>query len=162
MKLIANWEQSGNGQGQRPADDQNYGHVHRGGHEFIEGDNRRCFLDTLGLQSHVLYGWAVFEEHDMLHFTLARLNIAEDEELSQGCPMTTSQSKTKPAVDTGMEKVGNALLLMAENQQKWELSREKQGLCHELRLLAKEMATCTDPEVKEMLKEQYYAIKEEL
>ena len=113
---------------------------------------------------------AVFEEYDMLHFTLARLQGAEDEELSAGCPMTTGTSNAeKPEVDIDMEKVGNALLSIVENQkqrqlsqEKRELSKEKQGLRQELRLLAKEMATCTDPEVTAMLREQYCAIKEEL
>ncbi|CAB9501696.1 hypothetical protein SEMRO_115_G056890.1 [Seminavis robusta] len=63
IKIIAKWELSGNGFGQRHEGDDLFGHC---GEEEMEcGDNRANFLDTQ-TKEHVLYLWHVSDEQEVL------------------------------------------------------------------------------------------------
>ena len=51
MRIIANWERSGNGFGQREETDEQYGHMEE--EQLEDGDNRASFLDGIG-KEHLL------------------------------------------------------------------------------------------------------------
>ena len=78
VKMISDWETSGNGCGQRAQELQQFGHISsdqqwlapRGSEEvFVDGDNRRSFLNGKG--SHLLYLWQLFDDFDLLHYTMS-------------------------------------------------------------------------------------------
>lgn len=82
MKMIADWEKSGNGEGQRNEDSEDLGHIVEGQRwyapgsteeepEFVDGDNRKNFLRGRG--SHLLYFWQIFDDNAILYHTLAKL-----------------------------------------------------------------------------------------
>ncbi|CAB9518311.1 hypothetical protein SEMRO_922_G220650.1 [Seminavis robusta] len=63
IKIIAKWELSGNGFGQRGVSDDNFGHL---GDDMLEcGDNRANFLDSQ-TKEHILYLWHVADEAQIL------------------------------------------------------------------------------------------------
>ena len=63
IKLIAKWEQSGNGFGQRTIEDDDFGHL---GEENLEaGDNRGNFLDSM-TKEHILYFWHLADKSELL------------------------------------------------------------------------------------------------
>ncbi|CAB9524495.1 hypothetical protein SEMRO_1544_G281250.1 [Seminavis robusta] len=63
IKMIAKWELSGNGFGQRSVGDDAFGHM---GEDNMEcGDNRANFLDSQ-TKEHILYLWHVSDEQQVL------------------------------------------------------------------------------------------------
>ena len=83
MRIVMNWDKSGNGSGQRAETDEAFGHIDPksqkwlnvtgdGEEEYVDGDNRKSFLGNH--KSYYLYMWAFFDEHDMLHQTFSKLS----------------------------------------------------------------------------------------
>ncbi|CAB9522913.1 expressed unknown protein [Seminavis robusta] len=63
IKIIAKWELSGNGFGQRVEEDEAFGHL--GEDELQCGDNRANFLDSQ-TKEHILYLWHVSDDQEIL------------------------------------------------------------------------------------------------
>ncbi|CAB9506337.1 hypothetical protein SEMRO_263_G102320.1 [Seminavis robusta] len=63
IKIIAKWELSGNGFGQRVQEDDAFGHL--GEDELQCGDNRANFLDSQ-TKEHILYLWHVSDDQEVL------------------------------------------------------------------------------------------------
>ncbi|CAB9517520.1 expressed unknown protein [Seminavis robusta] len=63
IKIIAKWELSGNGFGQRVQEDEEFGHL---GEDLLQcGDNRANFLDSQ-TKEHILYLWHVSDDQEIL------------------------------------------------------------------------------------------------
>ena len=77
-QIIADWEKSGNGFGQRNcSDDKDYGHFTDEHLQLEEGDNRMNFVKThLGQRSHHAYFWDISEEVGVLDNVL---NVLSDD-----------------------------------------------------------------------------------
>ena len=79
--VIDKWERSGNGEGQRNEDENDYGSIRRNGEqlwlvpgtdsEFQDGDNRTSFLNGRG--THLLYLWELFDRNDFLQTAIEAL-----------------------------------------------------------------------------------------
>jgi hypothetical protein len=70
LKIIANWELSGNGFGQRTRQDENFGHMEE--EQLEEGDNRARFLDGVG-KEHLLILWDLGDREGVLQKFLNKL-----------------------------------------------------------------------------------------
>ncbi|CAB9520310.1 unknown protein [Seminavis robusta] len=68
IKIIAKWELSGNGFGQRGQDEDAFGHL--GEDELQCGDNRANFMDSQ-TKEHILYLWHVADEQEILKNVLS-------------------------------------------------------------------------------------------
>jgi hypothetical protein len=73
MKVIARWELSGNGFGQRAAGDDLFGHVDE--EQLEDGDNRARFLDGIG-KEHLLMLWDMSDREGLLGKFLSKLSPA--------------------------------------------------------------------------------------
>ena len=86
--IIANYETSGNGGGQRQEDDSDWGSTNLMETSVVDGDDRNGFLTLGGKQPenekhfYVLYFWHLLDEGGLVQFTLAKLPkyIAADSE----------------------------------------------------------------------------------
>jgi len=103
LRLIADWEKSGNGSGQRAETEPDYGHVsddqqfvsidNQGqgdtedvaDEDFVDGDKRKNFLRDY--KPYLIYMWQVFDDNDLLYHTLSRLP-SQFRADSQGVPRT--------------------------------------------------------------------------
>lgn len=70
MKVISNWELSGNGFGQRAPDHQNFGIIEED--QLLEGDNRSSFVDTG--KEHLLVLWDLGQAEGVLDKFLNKLS----------------------------------------------------------------------------------------
>ncbi|CAB9524440.1 hypothetical protein SEMRO_1537_G280720.1 [Seminavis robusta] len=68
IKIIAKWELSGNGFGQRHEGDDEFGHL--GEDELQCGDNRANFLDSQ-TKEHILYLWHIADQEEVLKHVMA-------------------------------------------------------------------------------------------
>jgi hypothetical protein len=68
IKIIAKWELSGNGFGQRAITDDDFGHL--GDEEMEAGDNRGNFLDSM-TKEHILYFWHLSDKNELLKNVLS-------------------------------------------------------------------------------------------
>ncbi|CAB9512535.1 hypothetical protein SEMRO_541_G163160.1 [Seminavis robusta] len=68
IKIIAKWELSGNGFGQRVEEDDEFGHM--GDDELQCGENRANFLDSK-TKEHILYLWHVSDDQEILKNVLS-------------------------------------------------------------------------------------------
>jgi hypothetical protein len=89
--LIADWETSGNGDGQRREGDPDFGHV---GETTLMDDDRANFLR--GNKQHLLYFWHVMDTCDLLPNTLTILPN-EFSASSGGIPMTREPTGDPPS-----------------------------------------------------------------
>ena len=71
VMLADAWHSSGNGSSQLVDKEENplFGHFES---DIIDGDDRAAFL-PLGARPHILYMWQLFDENQMLHYTMAKL-----------------------------------------------------------------------------------------
>ena len=78
LRVINDWERSGNGSGQRAEADEEFGHVSEdqlwrspgdNEEEFMDGDNRKNFLRDL--KPHILYCWQIFDDFYILQNSLS-------------------------------------------------------------------------------------------
>ena len=91
IKMIARWELSGNGFGQRAEDDDDYGRM--GEEQLGCGDNRGHFLDSM-TKEHVLYLWHIADRYDILRNVLNVLSdsCAADSETKVSPESVTAES----------------------------------------------------------------------
>ena len=82
VRIIKDWERSGNGDGQRAENEEDFGHIYAVQRwrnvnsneegEYMNGDNRKSFLRDS--KPHILYMWALFDDNDLLKQMLAILD----------------------------------------------------------------------------------------
>lgn len=65
VRICSNWEQSGNGEGQREMDDQDWGHYDS---NTLDGKAQKHFLQA-GDTTDLLYWWHILDEEKLLNFT---------------------------------------------------------------------------------------------
>jgi hypothetical protein len=119
IKIIAKWELSGNGFGQRAVEDAEFGHL---GEENLEaGDNRGNFLDSM-TKEHILYFWHLADRNELLKNVL---NVIADTSAAdtETCQRTSdsssvSSSSRKKAMDARAADefssiMGNAMSTMS-------------------------------------------------
>jgi len=98
MEMVDRWERSGNGEGQRAQDSQDFGHIVEdqlwlapGSHAtdpaptYMDGDNRRNFLNGKG--SYLLYMWQVWDESQIFNRVMSIIPSASSAS-SDGVPVT--------------------------------------------------------------------------
>ena len=174
LKLISNWEKSGNGSCQRHEGDERFGVIDDPDKQFVNGDNRAVFAERLGYKSYVLYGWHVFDQLQLLQTTLARLDSAGD--IGHGIFKTsTTGKKSKSSNGEAAESAGTltemagALSSLAktgainaksnESNAKIMRSREHRETMREIRALINEKEATNSAELKREIDEQIGLLK---
>ena len=100
--VVDKWERSGNGEGQRNEDEQEYGSILCNGtqlwlapgtNEFQDGDNRSAFLN--GQSTHILYLWELFERNEFLQTAIEALPVSMGADGNSIPDASAPQRKTK-------------------------------------------------------------------
>ena len=161
LVVIAKWELSGNGSGQRAEDDKEHGHVSTdqvwlgsGGNEFMDGDNRQNFLREE--KSHALCFWQLCDLNNLLSHTLAKLSdeVRVD---SENTPSTTTVngndrnsiiSPDKKAEQTFKESVSKSFNELARGAT----TKQHREVKQDMRRMKKELRECDDDEEADDLK----------
>ena len=71
-KMVANYELSGNGAGQRSEEDEDYGRVDL--EKCVDGDDRGTYLESGSNSSYMLYWWHKLDVEDFVQFTICTLD----------------------------------------------------------------------------------------
>ncbi|CAB9519921.1 hypothetical protein SEMRO_1058_G236420.1 [Seminavis robusta] len=98
IKIIAKWELSGNGFGQRVEEDDAFGHL--GEEELQCGDNRANFLDSQ-TKEHILYLWHVSDDQEILKNVMCVIadSCAASSEACSSVAASVNSSARKRKVD---------------------------------------------------------------
>jgi hypothetical protein len=114
IKIISKWELSGNGFGQRSAEDDDFGHM--GAEELEAGDNRANFLDSM-TKEHILYFWHLADKNELMKNVL---NVIADTSLSDSDNyQPTSEGSSASSVAASHRKLKEA---KAANDFRTEMS----------------------------------------
>jgi hypothetical protein len=133
VQIIANWEQSGNGFGQRAVTDENYGHFRM---HTVNGDNRASFInDKVGHRVHHLYLWFLADKMGILSNVLNILsaeagadgdNVHTDTQRVQRKRKSDTEDKhDKREKRVFRESVGNSLALLAVTSKEDSMRKEE-------------------------------------
>ena len=164
MQIIANWEQSGNGFGQREAGDEEYGHFGNENRQ-ADGDNRASFIQSqLGHKSHHLFLWHLSDKMGILNDVLNTLSpeVAADSDNVRTDTSQVQNKRKRPGDDeeekkhkrSFREKVGSSLAHIALNDKMKELRLDEEKLDrYELAIFDLEDE---EGEVSDVRKEQFY------
>jgi hypothetical protein len=154
IKIIAAWELSGNGFGQRTQDEDDFGHMTE---EILSaGDNRSHFLRDK-MKEHVLYFWHLADRNELLKNVLNVICISSSadsetyqstSESSSAAAQSTHKRKLKEArsVDMFRNTMGQAMSAMSQAAMIQEL-RETESQC----MKYEENAILTDNETLKAL-----------
>ena len=111
--IINDYKRSGNGSGQRAANDEEWGHFDLS--MCVDGDDRKNFLHNDG--SEILYWWHVLDEYQMLRFTTSVLSVsvqASAERSAEVAPprrrrSTDDDGETRREIAVNLGSVGSAV-----------------------------------------------------
>jgi len=131
LQIIANWEQSGNGFGQRDAGDEKYGHFGNKNRQ-ADGDNHTNFIQSqLSHKSHHLFLWHLSDKMGILNDVLHTLSpeVAADSDNVRTDTLQVQNKRKRPGDDeeekkhkrSFREKVRSSLAYVALNDKMKEL-----------------------------------------
>jgi hypothetical protein len=145
VKMISDWETSGNGCGQRAPDSKKFGHIRRDQQwlaprgsvdEFVDGNNRKSFLNGKGV--HLLYLWQLLDEHDLLYHTMsvippeygAGVNGVSMTQGAGAVAASRRETEQKEAAEhrKNQKKIGSSLSSLAASSARLAASQEQLGL----------------------------------
>ena len=150
IKIIANWEISGNGFGQREPEDADYGHMDE--ERLSAGDNRSHFLWDKA-KEHILYFWHMADRSELLKNVLnviCHSSVANSDtyhstsELSSAAAQATNKRKANDArsADAFRDRMGQAMSVMSQAAILQELREsEAQSMRYEEQAIMTENAS---------------------
>jgi len=143
--MVKDWEKSGNGFGQRPKDDEEYGRFSKEHPGLQEGDNRQSFMrPENGQKEHHLYFWHLADEYGILSNVLTVLSgavAADGDSVRTDC--SSARKKRKKQVEGP-----------TEFQHSITASLANMAVCAKEHILLQLQASYEDYAVKEVMAEE--------
>jgi len=139
LQIVANWEQSGNGLGQRETGDDECGHFDDA-NKHSDGDNRASFIQPqMGHKSHHLHLWHLSDKMGILNDVLNALSpeVAADSDNVRTDAAQVQNKRKRPGEEDEAEKkhkknfrdnVGTSLACIALNDKMKELRLDEEKL----------------------------------